>query len=243
MNCHAGNQMKRLLLAICASWVLAAPSQADDAPVVVELFTSQGCSACPPADEMMAMLAERDDVIALSLHVDYWDYIGWKDEFADPGHADRQRAYAQVAGRRSIYTPEMIVNGASDIVGAKPMELAMAIQKHKEQAAWVDVALSVRAKGRILIDAHALKSGIGSMDVVLVRYQPARTARITRGENAGRTIKYVNVAQDWQTVAQWDGKAPFALEVDLLGEHPVVVIVQSTNHGPIRGAAEIAALN
>lgn len=240
---HAGNQMKRLLLAICASWVLATPSYAEGSPVVVELYTSQGCSACPPADEMMATLSERDDVIALSLHVDYWDYIGWKDEFADPQHAQRQRAYAQVAGRRSIYTPEMIVNGFSDIVGAKPMELAMAIAKHKQQAAQVEISLSLLASNRILIDARTLQPGLGNMDVVMVRYQAARTARITRGENAGHTIEYVNVAQDWQTIGRWDGQTPLALEIDVPGEHPVVVLLQGQDHGPIHAAARMVAVN
>ena len=86
---------------------VALPVAAEQRPVVVELYTSQGCSSCPPADVMFNELAERDDVIVIALHVDYWDYIGWKDEFGDPAHADRQRAYANTAGRRSIYTPEM----------------------------------------------------------------------------------------------------------------------------------------
>jgi hypothetical protein len=229
--------MKRTMLGAAFFWAVFSQAQAENIPVVVELFTSQGCSSCPPADDMMAMLAAREDVIALSLHVDYWDYIGWKDEFAEPGHAKRQRAYAAVAGRNSVYTPEMIVNGTSDIVGAKPMELAMVIEKHKEQAKAVSVTMRAAGEGRIAIEANALQPGLEPMDVILVRYQPTRTARITRGENAGRTIEYVNVAQDWQRVAQWDGKDSLQVEAEVQGAHPVVVLVQGQRHGPIRAAA------
>ena len=97
------------VLAVSVGFSSAAMAQQQ--PVVVELYTSQGCSSCPPADAMFAELKDRKDVIAIALHVDYWDYIGWKDEFGHPAHADRQRAYAAKAGRRSIYTPEMVVHG------------------------------------------------------------------------------------------------------------------------------------
>ena len=140
--------MKRLIKAIVASVLLVAPAWAENAPVVVELYTSQGCSSCPPADVLFHEIADRDDVIALALHVDYWDYIGWKDEFAHPSHADRQRAYATVAGRRSIYTPEMIVNGETDIVGAKPMQLSEAIAMHRQRP--VKVAVNVSREGCLL---------------------------------------------------------------------------------------------
>ncbi|MEM9578322.1 MAG: DUF1223 domain-containing protein [Pseudomonadota bacterium] len=231
--------MKRLLLALGVSAAMAAPAQAENTPVVVELFTSQGCSSCPPADEMMKTLVARDDVIALSLHVDYWDYIGWKDEFADPGHAKRQRSYAAVAGRRSVYTPEMIVNGTTDIVGAKPMDLAMAIEEHKEAPKAVSVELSPSQNDRVLIEAQAMVDGLGPMDVVMLRYQPARVARITRGENAGRTIEYVNVAESWQLVSTWNGEGPLSIETAVPGDHPVVVLIQAQNHGPIKGAARL----
>jgi hypothetical protein len=224
---------------MAAAWSLTGHAVAENVPVVVELFTSQGCSSCPPADEMMTMLTAREDIIALSLHVDYWDYIGWKDEFADPAHAERQRAYAAVAGRRSVYTPEMIVNGQSDIVGAKAMELAMAIEKHKEGARWVLVDLKSREGDVVQVDVTALRDDLRPMDVVMLRYQPTRIARITRGENAGRTLEYLNVAEDWQLLARWDGRAPLSVEANAPGAHPVVVLVQEIDHGPIRGAARL----
>jgi hypothetical protein len=104
--------------------ILSAPSLAQDRPVLVELFTSQGCSSCPPADALLHKLARRDDVVALALHVDYWDYIGWKDTFAKAAHSARQRAYAREAGRRMVYTPQMIINGADHVVIGRPISTA-----------------------------------------------------------------------------------------------------------------------
>ena len=186
----------------------------------------------------MGELATRSDVIALSLHVDYWDYIGWKDEFADPRNAKRQRGYAMEAGRRTIYTPEMIVNGVSGVVGAKPMKLAMAIEKHKSDPKTVDLSLTRRGDA-ILIEARPLVRSASAMQVQMLRYQPKRQARITRGENAGRTIEYVNVTQEWQELGIWDGAAPFSLEAAAPGDWPVVVLIQQGGYGPIVAAGRI----
>ena len=234
----SGNQMKRLIQAFVTSMILAAPLQAEDSPVVVELYTSQGCSSCPPADEIFHALSDRDDVIALALHVDYWDYIGWKDEFADPRNAERQRAYATVAGRRSIYTPEMIVNGTTDIVGAKPMQLSDAIAMHRETPSPVAVSLE-RDGNSVRIDARPREGRVGRSVVHILRYVPRREARITRGENAGRTLDYANVTQDWTVLGEWDGRAPLELEAEAPGDLPVVVLVQAGNMGPILGAARV----
>lgn len=230
--------MLHILRAAFAVWAFALPVAAQQSPVVVELFTSQGCASCPPADELMRSLAEQDDVIALSLHVDYWDYIGWKDEFADPKNAQRQRAYAHAAGRRSVYTPEMIVNGESDIVGAKPMQLAAAIEKHKSVAKRVDVQL-LRAGSMVTISARALRQGLDPMEIVMLRYTPSRVSQITRGENKGKTLEYVNVTHDWQVVAHWDGQAALDLDAPVAGDLPIVVLVQTEGHGPIVGAARL----
>ena len=230
--------MKRFLHAIAILCTAAFPAVAQQSAVVVELYTSQGCSSCPPADEMMQVLAERDDVIALSLHVDYWDYIGWKDEFADPKHAKRQRGYAMEAGRRSVYTPEMIVNGTSDIVGAKPMKLATAIEKHKSDPKTVDLDL-LRSGDTVIINARVVSGTQKAMTIHMLRYQPRRKADITRGENAGRTLEYVNVAQDWQVLSEWDGAAPLQVEANAPGEWPIVVLVQRGDYGPILAAGTI----
>ena len=210
---------------------------AAQSPVVVELFTSQGCSSCPPADKLMHDLAKRDDVIALALHVDYWDYIGWKDEFADPSYSERQRGYAIEAGRRSVYTPQMIINGTTDIVGARPMELAKAISEHAAKPALV--TLSVARNGdAVSISATTTHRG-DALLVHMVRYQPERTARITRGENAGHTLSYANVTQDWKILQEWDGVTALELEAQAVGEHPLVVMIQEGRTGPILAAAQI----
>ena len=113
--------------------------------VVVELYTSQGCSSCPPADKFLHDLAKRDDVLALGLHVDYWDYIGWKDIFGDPAFSERQRAYARAGNRRSVYTPQMIIQGQEHVVGNHPMDVSELIVRHKARPA--HVTLDVQADG------------------------------------------------------------------------------------------------
>lgn len=230
--------MRRFLLALAVCGATSAVAYAENTPVVVELFTSQGCSSCPPADDMMHQLAARDDVIALSLHVDYWDYIGWKDEFADPRHAKRQRSYAAYASRRSVYTPEMIINGESDIVGARPLEVAAAIEEHKERAKTVD--LSLRRDGKsLIVRADALQPLTGNLTVQLFRYQKERVAKITRGENAGRTLAYVNVAQDWQVLETWSGQDALRFDVQIDGSMPGAILIQSQENGRILAAARL----
>ncbi|WP_299692997.1 thioredoxin family protein [uncultured Tateyamaria sp.] len=228
--------MKNLIsLAFAAATTLMVAPASADSPVVVELFTSQGCSSCPPADALMHELATRDDVIALALHVDYWDYIGWKDEFADPRYAKRQRGYAVEAGRRSVYTPQMIINGETDIVGARPMELSKVIAQHAARPE--TVSLDVVREGDDLIIAAEAKHASGPYVVHMVRYTPERTARITRGENAGHTLTYANVTEDWKILTQWDGATALHLTADVTGDKPVVVVIQQGAHGPIEAAA------
>lgn len=230
--------MKTLAASFAALWMLvAAPLWAQSSPVVVELFTSQGCSSCPPADAMLHKLAQRDDVIALALHVDYWDYIGWKDVFAVPAYTKRQKGYAHANGRRMIYTPQMVINGQDDVVGAKPMEVSDLIHKHHSAAP--KVALIIKRTGEFIeIRAQVLVS-TGPMSVQMVRYTPESKVEITRGENRGHTLSYANVTNAWSEVAQWDGAAPLEMKAEAPGDQPVVVLVQRTGYGPILAAAQI----
>ncbi len=222
-------------------WIIgAAPAVAQSTnPVVVELFTSQGCSSCPPADKLMHELAARDGVIALALHVDYWDYIGWKDQFADPAHTERQKAYAVAAGRRSVYTPQMIVNGTDSVVGARAMELADLIVAHAAKP--VRVAVDLNRLGDELRIRAERRNGEpqAAMIVQMARFTPERTIDITRGENAGRTLTYVNVVSDLEIVAEWTGAQPLDLRLPVTGEAPVAVLVQYEDFGPILGAAKL----
>ncbi|MFP4239449.1 DUF1223 domain-containing protein [Rhodosalinus sp.] len=205
--------------------------------VVVELFTSQGCSACPPADELLADLAEREGVIALALHVDYWDYIGWKDSFAQPRFTQRQKAYARANHDRSVFTPQIIVGGQDRVMGAKAMKVMDLIAAHAQTPQPVSLSL-VRDEGRLTV-ALSAERAMGPADVQLVRYRPSSNVHIKRGENAGRTFDYANVVTDWKVLGRWDGQAPLRLRVEAEGDSPVVVIVQEAGHGRVLAAARL----
>lgn len=225
-----------LTLAVWLSAAIGVHAQ-NTSPVVVELYTSQGCSSCPPADAMLHELAARDDVIALALHVDYWDYIGWKDSFASPEHSKRQRRYAVVAGRRSVYTPQMIVGGTTSVVGAKAMAVADAIGKHRAMASPVSVSLA-RNGDHVMIRAQNSGSA-APMVVQMVRYTPKEKVRITRGENAGHHLSYAHVVRDWRVLAEWSGQRDLQIEADAAGDEPVVVLIQASGQGPILAAAQL----
>ena len=234
--------MNRLL----ASWVIAVSlilggahtGQAQSSPVVVELFTSQGCSSCPPADKFLHELAKRDDVIALALHVDYWDYIGWKDKFASPRHTDRQKAYAVAAGRRSVYTPQMIIDGADHVVGNHPVDVAELIRAHANRERPVTLSLS-RSGDSLRVEAEANGRLVAPMIVQMLRYRPEDTVDIKSGENAGKRLTYVNIVSDWTLLAEWDGTAPLRLETRATGDRPIVVLVQRKGPGVIEAAARL----
>ena len=226
---------------LVSSGLIAAASMAtaDTRPVVVELFTSQGCSSCPPADEFMHRLTKRDDVIALALHVDYWDYIGWKDSFAQPAFTERQKAYAKTGTRRSVYTPQMIVGGLDHVVGTHEEDALALIARH----AAVDHGVALQAQrgtaGQVTIRAEAVAGVSGPLVIHLVHYAPLQTIEITRGENAGRTVDYANVVTVWRTLGEWDPAAPLAMQAVTEDGAPAVVILQRSGAGPILAAAHL----
>ena len=232
--------MRKLVSLIAALAVWSAPGLAADKPVVVELFTSQGCSSCPPADAYLHELAKRDDVVALALHVDYWDYIGWKDVFADPSHTERQRGYARAGGRTMIYTPQMVINGTDHVVGNRPKDVSMLIDIHKAASADKDVAVEAkRSGGQLTVGAEPHASLKGRMTVRLVRYEPKSKVDIKRGENAGRTISYANVVTDMDVIGHWDPSKPLSLNVPIKGKQPAVVLIQRNEYGPIEASVRI----
>lgn len=206
-------------------------------PVVIELFTSQGCSSCPPADALLSDLAARDDVIALALHVDYWDYIGWKDTFADAAYSGRQKAYARAVGEKMVFTPQMVINGTQRIVGVDAVGLAAHLKADAGRPA-IDLEL-VRTGDRLSVHAaRGISVPEGSL-VQVVQYIPQATVEIARGENAGRTITYNNIVTSWQTVRVWDGREPLDLELQVQGDQGVAVLVQAPNLGSIVAAAAL----
>lgn len=235
---YQARMTNRRIIAVAALLCLGAgiPAQAD-APVVVELFTSQGCSSCPPADALLGELVNRDDVIALSLHVDYWDYLGWTDEFADPANTERQRGYARAAGSTMIYTPQMVIEGRDQIVGTKAMELAERIELHKQQPAPVTLAVARSGTDMLRITAERVGDVAGPMLVQLVRYSPEEVVEIRAGENAGKSVTYHNVVSSLEVVGEWSGDAALDMEASAAGDAPSVVIIQDGSSGPILAAA------
>ncbi|WP_407496569.1 DUF1223 domain-containing protein [Pseudooceanicola sp. MF1-13] len=218
----------------------AAPAQdTQDAPVVVELFTSQGCSSCPPADAFLALLAPRDDVIALGIHVDYWDYIGWKDVFGSPAFSARQKAYAKAAKRRAIYTPQMIIDGQADVVGNHPMDVTDQITRFREQPTRVSLTIERAGNDHVSINAHSDEAFTAPLVVQVVRYMPEAHVEITRGENAGHKLTYANIVTDWQIVGEWDVSEPYTAQVKAEGPQPVVVLIQQKGPGRIEAAARL----
>lgn len=224
-----------------ALWAAAAPARAEGpgGPVVVELFTSQGCASCPPADAILAELAARPDVLPLSLHVDYWDYIGWTDTFASPAFTARQKAYAEAARSRMLYTPQMIVAGHQVVPGYDGAAVAAAIAA-AQNGAGAPLRLHLRkTNGQIAVEAELLDPAAlpGPFWVQMIRYRPEETVEIARGENAGQSITYANIVTDWQRLAEWDGLAPLALSAPYDGPEAVAVIVQSAGPAAILAAA------
>ncbi len=225
------------VLGLCAGLgLLPVAGSADGTrPVVIELYTSQGCSACPPADALLNDLATRDDVIALALHVDYWDYIGWKDTFAVPAFAARQKAYARAAGKRMVFTPQMVVNGTERIVGVDAVGLAELLKADAGRPA-IDLHITRSGDSLAVLAAGGAPVPAGSV-VQVVQYIPQATVEVARGENAGRTITYSNIVASWQEVAVWDGREPLDLILQVQGDMGVAVLVQAPGPGPILAAA------
>lgn len=214
-------------------------AQSQSGPVLLELYTSQGCSSCPPADALLAQIDEEyEDVIAVALHVDYWDYIGWPDKHASPQFTKRQKNYARVAGRNMIYTPQMIIGGKTAIAGFRPDDVAAALDVARAKPQPFSLALD-RADGVLTISLEALTDFDQPATVQLVRYTPLDRVAIKRGENAGRTIDYVNTVTSWEAVGQWSGEKAQEIQVPLEGDDPVVVLVQAKDYGAVLASSRL----
>ncbi|MEL6958495.1 MAG: DUF1223 domain-containing protein [Pseudomonadota bacterium] len=229
--------MRQILKTAATLMAFAGPAIADG-PVVVELYTSQGCSSCPPADALLHELAEREDVIPLALHVDYWDYIGWADSFADPAHTRRQQSYARVSGASTIYTPQMIIGGEDHVIGTKPMDVADLIQAHRSVQTGAVLTLT-RSGNTLSIEGETSRSLPTGTVVQVIRFSPYETVDIRRGENAGRELSYANIVTDWQIVGEWTGRSDLSMDVRVQGTNPVVVIVQERGPGAVLASAVI----
>jgi hypothetical protein len=224
-------------LALGIAGVAATPVLAQSTnPVVVEIFTSQGCSSCPPADEFAATLVNDPDVIVLALHVDYWDYIGWKDSFGNPAFTNRQKSYARAIGSRTIYTPQLIVAGQERIEGFDPVRTHEEISR--TAAAPSVVSLSVTREGDQLVVRAETAAPLSEAAIIhLVRYRPSETVKIERGENRGRTITYHNIVTKWEQLGNWSGTEPLEMTVPVPGAGPSVILIQEPGPAKILAAA------
>jgi len=224
-----------------ASLALSAPvaqAQAEGSVVVVELYTSQGCSSCPPADEVLAQLSGRDDVIALSLHVDYWDYLGWRDTFAQRQFSQRQYAYRDAWRKSVVYTPQMVVQGQGGIMGSRADELAAAIAAARQVEPPIKVTIE-RQDGMLKCRIEPGAARVAGI-VWIAKYTLSATVEIDRGENAGRTITYYNVVNSLNRIGSWAGIEPE--EVAMPQPEPgegVAIWIQAGEAGPILAAAKI----
>jgi hypothetical protein len=216
--------------------VAASPSVGD--PLVLELFTSQGCSSCPPADRYLGELKrERPDFLVLDFHIDYWDNLGWKDPFSLAAATARQKAYDGLLGSE-VYTPQLVIGGSRQAVGSDQDEVASAIAGAlKDRAALPPVALSLSALGpNLSVDVAA---GSGSAQLWLVGYDDRHTTAIGRGENGGLTETEVDIVRSIRPIAAWNGNA-LHLEVPKPSGQRVAVLLQQAD-GFIRAAALVSA--
>jgi len=214
---------------------------------VIELFTSQGCSSCPPADKLLAEYAHDPSVIALSLAVDYWDYLGWKDTLALSGHSSRQRAYAKVRGDRKVYTPQVVIDGAVHALGSDKAAIERAIRLERENSSPLSLPVKIERSGdKLTVTVPASKDEKGQAEVWLCPVTRSVPVSIGRGENSGHSITYSNVVRSWIKLGDWNGKAEtFSVpmkDVQAAGVDSAAVMVQSgVSSAPklMLGAAQI----
>jgi len=234
-------------LGVCAIVAIIRPAHADPR-AVVELFTSQGCSSCPPADQIIGELAKDPNVIALSMPIEYWDYLGWKDTLADSRFSARQKAYSQMRGDRDVYTPQVIVNGSANVIGSDRSAIDSAIQ-NTQKAGVMSVPVTMTLSGKQInvsvAASKAMTSGHG--EVWICSVSKAVPISIGRGENRGREVTYYNVVRNILKVGDWNGSSgSWTVPLENItrdGVDAAVVYVQDGNRdkpGPMLGAAYTA---
>jgi hypothetical protein len=206
--------------------------------VLVELFTSQGCSSCPEADRFLGELAQRDDVVALAYHVDYWDYIGWQDKFARPEFTARQKDYRDALGLRTIYTPQMVIDGRIDVVGLQRSAVEASIKTGAGQRK-LPIAIAANG-GKLRVTAPPMVlDRVEAASLWLVTYSRRNETVVSKGENAGSTLVEYNIVRDIRRLGEWTGNAiDMELDADTTDRNMgCAVILQVDGNGPILGVA------
>jgi hypothetical protein len=237
------------LVSTALGFVALPTANATEPRAVVELFTSQGCSSCPAADKLLSELQSDPAFLPLSLAIDYWDYLGWKDTLALPGHTSRQRAYSKMRGDREIYTPQAVINGVAQAIGSDRAGIETAVAQSYSDAAPLSVPLELSVTAEhVSVKIPSRKEAVGG-EVWLCPITASVSVGIGRGENRGHTITYTNVVRRWIKLGTWTGKGEtFTVPVDAIkfdNVDAVAVILQngsSTQPGAIIGAS-LASLN
>jgi hypothetical protein len=235
-----------LVLALPVSAGQPGTEQKAKRPVVVELYTSQGCSSCPPADALLGQLAARKDVVALSFPVTYWDMLGWRDTLASDGNTKRQKQYAKELGRGGVYTPQMIVDGLRDVIGSREQAVQSAIAARLADAQGIAVDLDGNRQQVRIEVGQATDRAAREATIWLFRVQPQATVSIGDGENSGRTITYRNVVRDIKAVGTWKGQSMTVTVPRAEAGNPhegIAVVVQQGGYGRVVGAALIGHPN
>ena len=236
------------MLAATGLGILAAApdARAADKPlIVVELFTSQGCNSCPPADELLGELVKRDDVLGFSFHVDYWDYIGWHDTFAMPESGQRQRSYVSRVGGRYVYTPQVVINGDHVVRATAKSRIVTTSDETTPLRQWAELALlsdnrTSPASGKLKLGMLNTPPAGQSYQLWLIGFDREQARDVRSGENAGRRLVHANVVREMIDLGQWDGmqrELDFALNQPCDGG--VAVLVQEGRGGPVRSASVI----
>lgn len=232
--------MKYLILLIVA--LLPFSAHAEGRPLVLELFTSQGCSACPPADKVMSELIEDNpDMLMLSFHVDYWDRLGWKDPYSLPAATDRQKAYANTVAAKKIFTPQAMINGEWSFIGTKHGDISDALDEARDdESPYLPVTLAQTPTGlEIKITPEADNAVRGTASIWLIGYSGATTNRIGRGENRGIEVINHNNVQQLMYLGEWHENA-VALTLDFVPEADFAAVIVQRPASKILGAASVA---
>lgn len=224
--------------------IVSSPGGSRPIRAVLELFTSQGCSSCPPADALLKTYADKGDVLALSFPVDYWDYIGWRDTFASPENSSRQRAYARNFEIGPVYTPQVVVNGTTQALGSSRKEIDAAIERTASDFAARRVPVHFWNEGNmIVIETGAAPAGetAKTATIWLAVVQKQGTVNIKRGENGGKSLSYTNIVRQMTPVGLWNGE-PSTIRLARTAimrpdTEDSIVLLQESDSGPILGAA------
>ncbi len=242
---RAPKGVSAIFLIAAVALASAGSAQAGEPRALVELFTSQGCSSCPPADKLFGELAADPSLVVMSVPIDYWDYLGWKDTLANPAHSARQRAYGRVRGDRQVYTPQAVINGAAHALGSDRTAIERAVALTDQKPGVMSLPITVMKSGTGLdIQVESAETEHGSAEVWLCPLSKSVPVEIGRGENRGHTITYHNVVRDWIKLGDWTGSKltlhVLSAKVAAAGADAAAVMVQEGSRdkpGVVLGAA------